>query len=84
MIYLYLLMTAWPLLLIIHQFSTASYKDALPEILEVLRAACLTHKLPLAQTWVTYSHVLSKENGAADIPMRTTDTASPPLTKHAL
>ncbi|PAN13681.1 hypothetical protein PAHAL_2G356900 [Panicum hallii] len=35
------------------QFSTASYKDALPEILEVLRAACLTHKLPLAQTWVT-------------------------------
>ena len=46
-------MTAWPLLLIIHQFSTASYKDALPEILEVLRAACLTHKLPLAQTWVT-------------------------------
>ncbi|KAF8700637.1 hypothetical protein HU200_033982 [Digitaria exilis] len=35
------------------QFSAASYKDALPEILEVLRAACLTHKLPLAQTWVT-------------------------------
>ncbi|CAD6223915.1 unnamed protein product [Miscanthus lutarioriparius] len=35
------------------KFSTASYKDALPEILEVLRAACLTHKLPLAQTWVT-------------------------------
>jgi hypothetical protein len=47
------LMTSWQLLLIIHQFSTASYKDALPEILEVLRAACLTHKLPLAQTWVT-------------------------------
>ncbi|CAN6205137.1 unnamed protein product [Urochloa humidicola] len=35
------------------QFSAASYKDALPEILEVLRAACLTHRLPLAQTWVT-------------------------------
>lgn len=35
------------------KFSSASYKDALPEILEVLRAACLTHKLPLAQTWVT-------------------------------
>ncbi|KAL6656435.1 hypothetical protein ACP70R_007261 [Stipagrostis hirtigluma subsp. patula] len=37
------------------KFSSASYKDALPEILEVLRAACLTHKLPLAQTWVTCS-----------------------------
>ncbi|KAM3259585.1 hypothetical protein ACQJBY_051075 [Aegilops geniculata] len=35
------------------QFNSASYKDALPEILEVLRAACVTHKLPLAQTWVT-------------------------------
>jgi hypothetical protein len=51
--YIFSLMTSWPLLLIIHQFSTASYKDALPEILEVLRAACMTHKLPLAQTWVT-------------------------------
>ncbi|KAM3259582.1 hypothetical protein ACQJBY_051075 [Aegilops geniculata] len=35
------------------KFNSASYKDALPEILEVLRAACVTHKLPLAQTWVT-------------------------------
>ncbi|XP_014758418.1 protein NLP1 isoform X2 [Brachypodium distachyon] len=35
------------------KFNSASYKDALPEILEVLRAACITHKLPLAQTWVT-------------------------------
>ncbi|VAI35564.1 unnamed protein product [Triticum turgidum subsp. durum] len=46
-------MTSWLLLLIINQFNSASYKDALPEILEVLRAACVTHKLPLAQTWVT-------------------------------
>ncbi|KAF7075875.1 hypothetical protein CFC21_080608 [Triticum aestivum] len=35
------------------KFSSASYKDALPEILEVLRAACVTHNLPLAQTWAT-------------------------------
>ncbi|KAM3279620.1 hypothetical protein ACQJBY_046781 [Aegilops geniculata] len=35
------------------KFSSASYKDALPEILEVLRAACVTHNLPLAQTWIT-------------------------------
>ncbi|KAL5201718.1 hypothetical protein ABZP36_036072 [Zizania latifolia] len=35
------------------KLNSASYKDALPEILEVLRAACITHKLPLAQTWVT-------------------------------
>ncbi|KAL6844900.1 hypothetical protein ACP4OV_025559 [Aristida adscensionis] len=34
------------------KFSSASYKDALPEMLDVLRAACLIHKLPLAQTWV--------------------------------
>uniref|UniRef100_A0A453LK13 RWP-RK domain-containing protein n=1 Tax=Aegilops tauschii subsp. strangulata TaxID=200361 RepID=A0A453LK13_AEGTS len=46
-------MTSWLLFLIINQFNSASYKDALPEILEVLRAACVTHKLPLAQTWVT-------------------------------
>lgn len=46
-------MISWLLLLIINQFNSASYKDALPEILEVLRAACVTHKLPLAQTWVT-------------------------------
>ncbi|XP_050204076.1 protein NLP4 [Mercurialis annua] len=30
-----------------------SYQAALPEIYEVLRSACETHKLPLAQTWVT-------------------------------
>ncbi|KAL5205895.1 hypothetical protein ABZP36_034104 [Zizania latifolia] len=35
------------------KLNSASYKDALPEILEVLRAACITHKLPLAQSWVT-------------------------------
>ncbi|PIM97780.1 hypothetical protein CDL12_29746 [Handroanthus impetiginosus] len=29
-----------------------SYQSALPEILEVLRSACATHGLPLAQTWV--------------------------------
>lgn len=29
-----------------------SYQAALPEIREVLRSACETHKLPLAQTWV--------------------------------
>uniref|UniRef100_A0A5B7BEM2 Plant regulator RWP-RK family protein n=1 Tax=Davidia involucrata TaxID=16924 RepID=A0A5B7BEM2_DAVIN len=29
-----------------------SYQAALPEILEVLRSACETHRLPLAQTWV--------------------------------
>ncbi|XP_059634534.1 protein NLP4-like [Cornus florida] len=29
-----------------------SYQAALPEILEVLRSACGTHQLPLAQTWV--------------------------------
>lgn len=29
-----------------------SYQAALPEILEVLKSACVTHKLPLAQTWV--------------------------------
>ncbi|KAJ7966973.1 protein NLP2-like isoform X2 [Quillaja saponaria] len=30
-----------------------SYQAALPEIQEVLRSACETHKLPLAQTWVS-------------------------------
>ncbi|XP_047046863.1 protein NLP1-like isoform X2 [Lolium rigidum] len=35
------------------KLNSASYRDALPEILEVLRAACITHRLPLAQTWVT-------------------------------
>lgn len=35
------------------KLNSASYRDALPEILDVLRAACITHKLPLAQTWVT-------------------------------
>ncbi|XVE94414.1 hypothetical protein REPUB_Repub02eG0006400 [Reevesia pubescens] len=29
-----------------------SYQAALPEIKEVLRSACETHRLPLAQTWV--------------------------------
>ncbi|CAK9166924.1 unnamed protein product [Ilex paraguariensis] len=29
-----------------------SYQAVLPEILEVLRSACGTHRLPLAQTWV--------------------------------
>ncbi|PQQ11387.1 protein NLP4-like isoform X2 [Prunus yedoensis var. nudiflora] len=29
------------------------YQAALPEIQEVLRSACETHKLPLAQTWVS-------------------------------
>nr|GMD40344.1 protein NLP5-like [Ipomoea batatas] len=29
-----------------------SYQVVLPEILEVLKSACATHKLPLAQTWV--------------------------------
>ncbi|XP_058098542.1 protein NLP5-like isoform X2 [Magnolia sinica] len=32
--------------------SNNSYQVALPEILEVLRAVCETHRLPLAQTWV--------------------------------
>lgn len=40
-------------MLIITQFSSASYKDALREILEVLKAACVIHELPLAQTWAT-------------------------------
>ncbi|CAM0952861.1 unnamed protein product [Alopecurus aequalis] len=35
------------------KLNSASYRDALPEILKVLRAACITHRLPLAQTWVT-------------------------------
>ncbi|KAK4795061.1 hypothetical protein SAY86_013055 [Trapa natans] len=30
-----------------------TYQAALPEILEVLRSACKTHGLPLAQTWVS-------------------------------
>uniref|UniRef100_A0A7N0UT24 Uncharacterized protein n=1 Tax=Kalanchoe fedtschenkoi TaxID=63787 RepID=A0A7N0UT24_KALFE len=29
-----------------------SYQAALPEILEVMKSACLMHKLPLAQTWM--------------------------------
>ncbi|KAL3505495.1 hypothetical protein ACH5RR_035336 [Cinchona calisaya] len=29
-----------------------SFQSALPEIQEILRAACRTHRLPLAQTWV--------------------------------
>ncbi|KAI4986212.1 hypothetical protein ZWY2020_018842 [Hordeum vulgare] len=35
------------------KFNGASYIDALPEILQVLRAACIIHNLPLAQTWAT-------------------------------
>ncbi|KAL3830513.1 hypothetical protein ACJIZ3_019315 [Penstemon smallii] len=34
------------------KISDLSYQAALPEILEVLRSACGTHGLPLAQTWV--------------------------------
>lgn len=34
------------------QTSDSSYQAALPEILEVLKSACDTHRLPLAQTWV--------------------------------
>ncbi|XP_024170404.1 protein NLP5 isoform X1 [Rosa chinensis] len=34
------------------QASDKPYKAALPEIREVLRSACETHNLPLAQTWV--------------------------------
>lgn len=30
----------------------SSYQTALPEVLDVLRSACETHGLPLAQTWV--------------------------------
>ncbi|XP_072962847.1 protein NLP1-like isoform X1 [Typha angustifolia] len=33
--------------------SNDSYQAALPEIQEVLRAACHTHRLPLAQTWIS-------------------------------
>ncbi|KAK9271447.1 hypothetical protein L1049_027038 [Liquidambar formosana] len=32
--------------------SDKSYQAALPEILEVLKYACVTHRLPLAQTWI--------------------------------
>ncbi|KAJ6849698.1 protein NLP1-like [Iris pallida] len=32
--------------------SNDSYQAALPEILNVLRAVCETHSLPLAQTWI--------------------------------
>ncbi|XP_051126426.1 protein NLP4-like [Andrographis paniculata] len=38
-----------------------SYQAALPEILEVLRAASTSHRLPLAQTWV--SCVLQGKDG---------------------
>ncbi|CAH8337069.1 unnamed protein product [Eruca vesicaria subsp. sativa] len=33
-----------------------SYKAALPEIQNLLRCACETHNLPLAQTWVSCLH----------------------------
>ncbi|KAL6844902.1 hypothetical protein ACP4OV_025561 [Aristida adscensionis] len=35
------------------KLTSASYRDALQEILVVLTAACVIHNLPLAQTWVT-------------------------------
>ncbi|KAF5177975.1 Nlp2 [Thalictrum thalictroides] len=35
--------------------SESSYQAALPEITEVLKTVCETHKLPLAQTWVRCS-----------------------------
>ncbi|KAK9164703.1 hypothetical protein Syun_005605 [Stephania yunnanensis] len=35
--------------------SNESYQAALPEIQEVLRAVCETHRLPLAQTWMLCS-----------------------------
>ncbi|XP_057974420.1 protein NLP5-like [Malania oleifera] len=31
---------------------SGSYQVTIPEILEVLRSACIAHRLPLAQTWV--------------------------------
>lgn len=34
------------------QICDLSYQAALPEIQKVLRSACTTHRLPLAQTWV--------------------------------
>lgn len=36
----------------VFQVSNNSYQVVLPEILEVLRAVCESHRLPLAQTWV--------------------------------
>ncbi|XP_072975087.1 protein NLP5 [Typha angustifolia] len=35
------------------KINSASYQAILPEILEVLTAVCKTHKLPLAQTWIS-------------------------------
>lgn len=39
-------------MLLSYQASDKPYQAALPEIQEVLRSACETHNLPLAQTWV--------------------------------
>ncbi|KAI3797061.1 hypothetical protein L1987_39751 [Smallanthus sonchifolius] len=38
----------------LHKFKVTGglYQAALPEILEILKSACRTHNLPLAQTWV--------------------------------
>ncbi|KAK6939080.1 PB1 domain [Dillenia turbinata] len=61
------------------ELKNKSFQIALPEILEVLRSACETHKLPLAQTWVpcnqqgkggsrhsdeNYAHCVSTEDSA--------------------
>nr|BAJ93627.1 predicted protein [Hordeum vulgare subsp. vulgare] len=35
------------------KFNINSYEEAIREILQVLRAACVIHNLPLAQTWAT-------------------------------
>lgn len=37
---------------IFNQVHSDSYQVVLPEIIEVVRAVCETHRLPLAQTWV--------------------------------
>jgi len=37
---------------LLYQKCNSSYQAALPEILEVLKSACGSHGLPLAQTWV--------------------------------
>lgn len=42
-----------PVGFLLYQAWNTSYQAALPEIREVLRCACETHRLPLAQTWVS-------------------------------
>ncbi|PON44974.1 NIN-like transcription factor [Parasponia andersonii] len=39
-----------------HEICNEGRKNALTEILEILTAACETHKLPMAQTWVPCMH----------------------------